>query len=591
MHDGTMVWILPINTVFLRMVDAKTLDIYKVPYSMRKVPGSFTGEVLRDELIKHISGVKKVPGQSAFDSIESKLVEIRCKPAKLTVEQEYKMLTGKLEEYSQKKMWSKVSSISEEIQKMEEVTPSLKDLDTDKVQSTPSSDMSEFHLDVPPRPEYFKLATLQSVDEESKVIRMVVNSSNIPTVQVGDGCSVNLKGARLVQEKLGINCPFSRCNSHIASGAIRRGTAVSKKTAKPWDDIDSGVTQSKKKKTSSEKAKDALSTLAKNLRSVLCHFASSPKSSEMLNSALTALQMHEVHQLTWGSTRMCGFIYASLQCSEILVPFLDTITSAHLKPEESSYLLRPPGLLVLQLLADIHKVLVASYLRKVDEDEDGTLICEAYRIGMEAAESTISCDTNRANDFIQSLSLDEHDNVHATFTIDETSHHVILSKRLSGRFESLQKVKDQLVELKSDNLKFLSDQFIDQHEDHSLGWLMSAFDLEYKEDLSDRLEKISQLYNLFGVRKEHEIDELWFDYMVILIHEPRLSCTESQLSKEFEDAYCHMNVLSQELRSEKSTISNQREAWKKFYSTSMMSPKHVQAVGDNVLGCSQYKLG
>ena len=320
MHDGTMVWILPINTVFLRMVDAKTLDIYKVPYSMRKVPGSFTGEVLHDELIKHISCVKKVPGQSAFDSIESKLVEIRCKPAKLTVEQEYKMLTGKLEEYSQKKMWSKVSSISEEIQKMEEVTPSLKDLDTDKVQSTPSSDMSEFHLDVPPRPEYFKLATLQSVDEESKVIRMVVNSSNIPTVQVGDGCSVNLKGARLVQEKLGINCPFSRCNSHIASGAIRRGTAVSKKTAKPWDDIDSGVTQSKKKKTSSEKAKDALSTLAKNLRSVLCHFASSPKSSEMLNSALTALQMHEVHQLTWGSTRMCGFIYASLQCSEILVP-------------------------------------------------------------------------------------------------------------------------------------------------------------------------------------------------------------------------------------------------------------------------------
>ena len=75
---------------------------------------------------------------------------------------------------------------------------------------------------------------------------------------------------------------------------------------------------------------------------------------------------------------MCGFIYPCLKCSEILVPFLDTITSANLRPEESSYLLSPSGLFVLQLLADLHKVLVASYLRKVDEDENGTFICEAY---------------------------------------------------------------------------------------------------------------------------------------------------------------------------------------------------------------------
>ena len=46
MHDGTTVWIMPVNTVFLRVVDPLTLDIHKVPYSLKKVPGSFTGEVL-----------------------------------------------------------------------------------------------------------------------------------------------------------------------------------------------------------------------------------------------------------------------------------------------------------------------------------------------------------------------------------------------------------------------------------------------------------------------------------------------------------------------------------------------------------------
>ena len=284
MHDGTTVWVLPINTVFLRVVDSKTLDIYKVPYSMRKVPGSFAREVLCEELIKHISGVKKVEGQSAYDVIVSKLIEKNSKKTELTVEQQYKLLCTKLEDYTQKKMGGKLSSVSEEIQKMEAEHDELHDIDLnriDPVHATTSEIMLE---DIPPRPQYFKLATLQSIDEASKEIRLVVDPSNIPTVQIGDGCSVNLKAARLVEEQVGINSPFSRCNSHIASGAIRRGTAASKKSAKPWDDADNSA-PSVRKKTSSEKAKEALSTLAKNLHSVLCHFAASPKSTEILNKA------------------------------------------------------------------------------------------------------------------------------------------------------------------------------------------------------------------------------------------------------------------------------------------------------------------
>ena len=58
------------------VVDSVSLSIHKVPFSFRQVPGSFTGEVLCDELIQIISNVKKVEG-NAFDKIESMIIKQR----------------------------------------------------------------------------------------------------------------------------------------------------------------------------------------------------------------------------------------------------------------------------------------------------------------------------------------------------------------------------------------------------------------------------------------------------------------------------------------------------------------------------------
>ena len=59
LHDGTTHWATDINTVFIRAVDDDD-SVYKVPFSMKKVPGSFTGEVLCTELVSEISSVKKI---------------------------------------------------------------------------------------------------------------------------------------------------------------------------------------------------------------------------------------------------------------------------------------------------------------------------------------------------------------------------------------------------------------------------------------------------------------------------------------------------------------------------------------------------
>ena len=60
-HDATSHWVKEINTVFIRAVDA-TGNIQKVPFEMEQVPGSLTGEVLCENIVKQMSNVKKVEG-------------------------------------------------------------------------------------------------------------------------------------------------------------------------------------------------------------------------------------------------------------------------------------------------------------------------------------------------------------------------------------------------------------------------------------------------------------------------------------------------------------------------------------------------
>ena len=133
----------------------------------------------------------------------------------------------------------------------------------------------------------------------------------------------------------------SICPPFSLSGVIRRGTSATGKS-KPWDDQD---TTSSRRATSNpaDMVESELTQLSVSLRAVLNHFAHSPKSTQLLQHALDALDMVQIKQLTWGGTRMCGFISACQRCSQILVPFLDTVVHTKLRPEESAFLLSPKG--------------------------------------------------------------------------------------------------------------------------------------------------------------------------------------------------------------------------------------------------------
>lgn len=86
-----------------------------------------------------------------------------------------------------------------------------------------------------------------------------------------------------------------------------------------------------------------MTDIYENLRKVLGHFSKSPKSTELLNTALDALERNNIHMLVWGATRMSGFLDACGQASSIIVPFLDTLVAGEIRKDEAAYLMSPKG--------------------------------------------------------------------------------------------------------------------------------------------------------------------------------------------------------------------------------------------------------
>ena len=76
MHDAISHWVNELNTVFIR-ANADDGEVSKVPFSMKRVAGSFTEDALWKQMITEISGIKalkdnatawKVPYYRVFSS-------------------------------------------------------------------------------------------------------------------------------------------------------------------------------------------------------------------------------------------------------------------------------------------------------------------------------------------------------------------------------------------------------------------------------------------------------------------------------------------------------------------------------------------
>ena len=551
LHDATSYWVQQFNTMFIRVV-TDDCEIIPAPFSFRSVQ-SLTGEALCDEIIDVVSAVKQVDN-NAFKRIYDEIKKSKQGGNDIAaIREKYNALCVKLQTAAQSLQIDVMTSIQNEMQELINAHPSaMKDLNSTTLDESLNQGTanSEFD-DLQKPPNYFKLAIIKNVNNKDLIIVLEIDSSNIPCCQCGDGCATNLKAARLVETKIGLIATFTRCCSHSASNTIKRLC-----TSKTMCDINAKA-------------------LYDNLKALLGHFSQSTKSTSLLNKALDMLEMNNVHTLNWGSTRMSGFMDACHKCSEIIVPLLDTIITSQIRPDETLFIGSAKGVYLLQLFNDIHDLFTNKYLHKVDS-ESNVLSCEGYNIAIKTTKQLSVAKTPLADHLLQSLHEDRNRNLKAVFKLKNSEHVLTLNERLTNRNKSLENLKEDLQGMKEAILQNIVENILDQNQPDSLLGLMSVFDLGSDEDYSSRVEKISQLFSIYGNNKEHNVDEKWNGYQVRIIYKKRLSCSKDDLLKQFDKAWPIMNRLSQEFSQakEKGIQLTQYDLWKKFVQRNTIPCRH-----------------
>ena len=84
-----------INTVFLRGVSDDG-TIFKVPFLMKQVTDSVTGEALSEELLMEISKIRDLGGKSAYGRIEDTLKSYKKMHKEKSPEEKYHLLHAEL---------------------------------------------------------------------------------------------------------------------------------------------------------------------------------------------------------------------------------------------------------------------------------------------------------------------------------------------------------------------------------------------------------------------------------------------------------------------------------------------------------------
>ena len=213
----------------------------------------------------------------------------------------------------------------------------------------------------------------------------------------------------------------------------------------------------------------------------------SPKSNELLNHTLNALEQNDIHMLVWGGTRMTGFLDACKQSSAILIPFLDILIPGKIREDDAEFILSAKGLFISELFSDLQSIFANKYLHCVDSDR--VLSCEVYAVAHRTAKNLIhpTLPTPTADKIFNSSHLDHNNNVLVTLEdpLGSQTTHTLNEKLI--RHYNLQTIKENLLETQNRVLSKLHDNIIGQNGEDSIFSILNVFDLTSHESLEDKL--------------------------------------------------------------------------------------------------------
>ena len=278
---------------------------------------------------------------------------------------------------------------------------------------------------------------------------------------------------------------------------------------------------------------DQVKTLYNCLRTIIKHFESSIKNKEPLDQCMGFLQMTTIHLISWCGTRIAHFLEACLVFNKLLVPIHDTLFSLNIRKEERDILFTAENIYTLQVMCDLHHSFHDKYLWQVDKSTQ--LVSTVYKIAQDIANGMPELATPAAEKFLESLDIDENNNMTVNIELNGNKHCFLLNKhcktsRHRSKNEILECIKEELISLKDEILGNIKANIKDQcgEETHFYSW--SGLNLE-DQDMScdDRIHQLRDLITLFCVDKIHPVfkysnkketqatADMWKDYKVRMI--------------------------------------------------------------------------
>lgn len=268
------------------------------------------------------------------------------------------------------------------------------------------------------------------------------------------------------------------------------------------------------------------------LRTVIKHFESSIKNKDLLDEAMEILELQPLHLMSWCQTRMGHFLKACKIMDEMLPAVYDAMFTKGIRVEERDLLFTAKNIYIIKLLADIQPSYENGYLRKADKSN--LLVSTVFNTAKKFADSIITSKTPSADSFQASLRLDKPTgNLYADVKINNNVHTIMLNhphkrSRNISEEERLQKIKDDLTDLKVRIMENIQTNVHDQCGENTFFYCWSGLDLTENLSTSSRIERLRDLITLFCTSKVHTVGkyngnetsvtpQIWNGYTVSLL--------------------------------------------------------------------------
>ena len=148
-----------------------------------------------------------------------------------------------------------------------------------------------------------------------------------------------------------------------------------------------------------------------------------------------------------------------------------TLYSADKKKEERDALFTVQNVFVMKLLKDVRAIFNIHYLRQVDKDN--MLASHRYNIAQKTAVAIGGIETPSPDKLVNALLIDDYGNIHADVQHNNSTHTLRFSDyhkpaRNVPKESRLQKLKDDLLEIKQKVLNNIRDNIQDQCSTESM---------------------------------------------------------------------------------------------------------------------------